>query len=151
MVSTLQPLYFQPGFLVSQGILVLAFIGSGFWRRQRTLFAADQGRVKRQSELQAVDGFLAQMDRAAAQRDAATFFLSARQALQHCLAWRWNMAPAAITGAELDAHLNGGGENFRNVFALADQLAYSAGESIDTDFATWRKTVHQLVKQAETL
>ena len=150
-LRTLRPLYFQAGFLLGQGVLALAFIGSGFWLRRRALFAADQGRVKRQLELQAVDGFLAQMDAAANHHDAATFFLSARQALQHCLAWRWNMMPGAVTVAEIDTHLNGSGENVRQVFALADQLAYSDHESIEADFSAWKQTVHQLVKQAETL
>ena len=150
-LRTLRPLYFQPGFLLGQSFLALAFIGSGFWLRRRALFAADRGRVKRQHELQAVDGFLAQMDVAANQHDAATFFLSARQALQHCLAWRWNMTPGAVTAAEIDTHLNGRGENVRQVFALADQLAYSDHESIEADFTAWKRTVHQLVKQAETL
>ena len=150
-LRTLRPLYFQPGFLLGQSALALAFIGSGFWLRRRALFAADQGRVKRRQELQAVDGFLAQMDEAANHHDAATFFLSARQALQHCLAWRWNMTPGAVTVAEIDTHLNGSGENVRQVFALADQLAYSDHESIEADFTAWKQTVHQLVKQAETL
>jgi hypothetical protein len=150
-LSTFRPLYFQPGFLLGQTFLTLAFIGSGFWLRRRTLFAADQGRVKRRQELQAVDGFLARMDAAASHHDAATFFLSARQALQHCLAWRWNMTPGAVTAAEIDMHLNGSGENVRQVFALADQLAYSDHESIEADFTAWKQTVHQLVKQAETL
>ena len=50
-----------------------------FLLRRRALFAADQGRVKRRQELQAVDGFLAQMDAAGKQDDAATFFLPACQ------------------------------------------------------------------------
>jgi hypothetical protein len=150
-LRTLQPLYFQPGFLVGQGLLVLGFLGAGLWLRRRDRLAADQGHALRRRELKAVDGFLSTMDAAASRHDAATFFFSARQALQHCLGWRWNTAPAAVTVAEIDAHLGGDGENVRRVFALADQLAYSSGESIDADFPAWKKTVHQLIKQAETL
>jgi len=91
------------------------------------------------------------MDSAANQRDASTFFLSARQALQHCLASRWKMTPAAITLAEIDTRLDENGENVRRVFALADELAYSGDASIDVDFPAWKQTVHQLVKETETL
>jgi hypothetical protein len=61
------------------------------------------------------------------------------------------MTPGAVTAAEIDTHLNGSGENVRQVFALADQLAYSGHESIEAEFTAWKQTVHQLVKQAETL
>jgi hypothetical protein len=150
-VATLRPLYFQPGFVVSQAIIALAFIGAGFWMRRNEQFASDPARIKRHQELKAVDGFLAQMDSAAKQRDAATFFFSARQALQHALAWRWKMNPGAITLAEIDAHMNGEGENIRRVFALADELAYSGNAAIEADFASWKQAVHQLIKETETV
>jgi hypothetical protein len=150
-LRTLRPLYFQPGFLAGQGALALGFLGSGFWLRRRDRLASDTRLIQKNRELGAAHGFLGEMDAAAGRHDAPAFFLSARQALQHSLGWRWNIAPAAVTTAEVERHLNGKGENVRRVFDLADQMAYAHDESIEADFGVWRKTVHQLVKQAETL
>jgi hypothetical protein len=150
-LRTLQPLYFQSGFLIGQAFLALGFLGSGIWLRRRDRLAADQHRVMRREQFKAVDGFLRTMDAAASRQDAAVFFGSARQALQHCLGPRWGMAPAAVTVAEVHSHLNGKGENVRRVFDLADQLAYSSGEDIHADFIAWKTAVHQLVKEVETL
>jgi hypothetical protein len=148
-ISTLRPLYFQPGFLIGQATLALAFVGAGFWLRRNNQLAADPTRTRRRQELKAVDTFLAQMDSAAKQQDAATFFSSARQALQYSLASKWKMTPAAITLAEIDTRLNGDGENenVRRVFALADELAYSGDASINADFPAWKQAVHQFVKE----
>jgi hypothetical protein len=149
-VRTLQPLYFQPGFLAGQGALALGFLAAGVFMRRRERLAADQGRIRRNRELKAADGFLAQMDAAARGGDAAGFFSFARQALQHSLAWRWGMAPGAVTVAEIDAHPNEGGENIRRVFALADEVAYAGGAAVEVDFPAWQKAVHQLVRQVES-
>jgi hypothetical protein len=149
-LRTLMPLYFQPRFLIAQALLVLDFVGASLWLRHRQKRALDLEGAQRRQELKAIDGFLAQMEVAAGRRDAITFFLAARQALQHCLAWRWKMAPGAVTLAEIDAHLPAQ-EDVRQVFHLADQLAYAGHESFETDFTAWKQTVHQLVKKAETL
>jgi hypothetical protein len=150
-VRTLTPLYFQPSFLVAQATLALAFVGAGFWLRRNDQLANDPTRARRREELKAVDAFISQMEFAAKQQDAATFFASARQALQYALASKWKMNPAAITLAEIDARLNGDGENVRRVFALADEFAYSGNAAIDADFPAWIKTVRHLVKQSENL
>jgi hypothetical protein len=150
-IRTLRPLYFQPEFLLAQAALALAFVGAGFGLRFNRQFASDPTRIKRHQELKAVDALLAQMDSAANQQDAATFFSSARQALQHALASRWKMTPRAITLAEIEKHSTSGNENLRQVFALADELAYSGGAGIDADFSAWKQTVHQLIKQTETV
>lgn len=146
-VRTLQPLYFQPGFLASQAALALAFIGAGFWLRRNERLNLDPTRATRQQELKAVDRFLAEMDSAAHAGDSTGFFLSARQALQHALAWRWKMAPGAITAAEIESRLNDDGENARRVFALADELAYSGNSSIHPDFAAWKQAVRHFINQ----
>jgi len=150
-IATLRPLYFQPAFALAQGILALAFVGAGVWLRRHQQFASDQERIRRSQELKAVAGFLAQMDAAAARRDAPFFFGFARQALQHALAWRWHMTPAAVTAAEIETHLKGGNENILRVFALADEAAYSGIESAALDFNAWQQTVHQIVQETATL
>jgi len=117
-IGTLRPLYFQPGFIGGQVALALAFLGAGFWIRRSEKAAIDPLRSKRRQELKAMDSHLAQMDSAAKQHDTATFFFSARQAVQHSLASKWKMAPAAITLDKIDSRMNGEGENIRQVFAL---------------------------------
>jgi hypothetical protein len=146
-ISSLKPLFFQPGFIAGQVALALSFIAAGFWIRRSEKDASDPARNKRRQELKAVESFLTKMDSAAQQHDTATFFFSARQALQHSLASKWKMAPAAITLAEVDTRLNGDGENVRQVFALADQLAYSGSAEIDADFPAWKQAVHQIIKK----
>ncbi len=150
-IGTLRPLYFQPVFLSAQAALALAFICAGFWLRRHEQFASDPTRIKRQRERQAVDAYLAQMEAAAQQKDAPTFFFSARQALQHALASRWKLTPGAITLAEIEKHSTGNDENLRQVFALADEFAYSGDATIDADFPAWKQTVHHLIKQTETV
>jgi hypothetical protein len=150
-LNTLQPLFFQPGFLIGESLLALGFLAAGLWIRQSERLASDPVQMRRQQDSKAVEEFLNTMDAAAIQHDAPTFFVAARQALQHCLGPRWNIAPAAVTTADIEAHLNGKGENARRVFDLADQLTYSTGEAIDADFGAWKDTVHQLVEQAENL
>ncbi len=146
-ISTLKPLFFQSGFIAGQVVLAFSFIGAGFWIRRSESEALDPARTKRRQELKAVDAFLTQMESAAQRHDTAAFFSSARQALQHSFASKWQMAPAAITLAEVDARLNGEGENVRQIFALADQIAYSGGADIDADFPAWKQAVHQIIKE----
>jgi hypothetical protein len=150
-IRTLRPLYFQPGFVAAQASLALAFVLAGTWMRRNNRLAADPLWNKRQDELKAVHAQLVQMDTAAQQHDAATFFFAAREAVQHAYSSRWKMSPHAITLAEIDSRLNGDGENVRRVFALADELAYSGGADFDVDFNSWKQAVHQIIKQAQTI
>jgi hypothetical protein len=150
-IRTLRPLYFQHGFLVAQAALALAFIGSGFWLRRANQLASNPALLKRREELKAVDSFLNKMDSAASQQDAATFFFSARQALQHALASRWKMTPGAITLAEIEKHSPHPDENLRQVFALADEFAYSGNAAVDPDYPAWKQTVRHLIHHTETI
>jgi hypothetical protein len=145
------PLYFQPGFLLGQGVMALGFLSAGIWVRRRDRLAADPKQIRRRQEAKAVEEFLHTMDAAAVRQDAPTFFAAARKALQYCFGPRWNIAPEAVTVADIQAHLNGNGESARRVFDLADQLIYSSGESIEADLAAWKKAVHQFVEHSETL
>ena len=150
-LSTIQPLYFQPAFLLGQGVTALGFLAAGIWVRRRDRLAADPNQLRRRQNTKAVEECLHTMDAAAVRHDAPTFFAAARKALQHCFGPRWNIAPEAVTTAEIQAHLNGNGENARRVFDLADQLTYSSGEIIEADFGAWKETVHQFVEHAENL
>jgi hypothetical protein len=94
---------------------------------------------------------LAEMDAAAMEQNAASFFQAARGALQHSLAARWHVAPASITMADLDARLNGDGTGLRRLFALADQAAYSRQPLSPADFQQWKETVRDQLNHTEAL
>jgi hypothetical protein len=99
----------------------------------------------------AVANCMAEMDAASAAGDAARFFQSARVALQQRLAGRWQVAPASITIAEIDGHLNGDGGEIRRIFAIADQAAYSGQHLKTEDFKEWKEIVCNQLKHAEAL
>jgi hypothetical protein len=61
------------------------------------------------------------------------------------------VAPASITIAEIDAHLNGDGAEIRRVFALADQAAYSGHHLSMADFQQWKDIVRDQLNDKEEL
>ena len=150
-VATLRPLYFQPWFVGSQSALVLGFAGGLIFLRRRDLRANDTDGARRRVASQAFASCQAEMDAAAAAGDAARFFQSARAALQQNLAARWQVAPASITIAEIDARLNGEGGEIRRVFALADRAAYSGQPLSAADFQQWKEIVCDQIQHTEVL
>ncbi|HEY0800315.1 MAG TPA: hypothetical protein VGD54_05690, partial [Steroidobacteraceae bacterium] len=71
------------------------------------------------------------------------FFNSARAALQQSLAARWQVPPDQVTAAEVGARMSDGGEDVRQLFALADESKYSGRELSTVDFARWVRAVRQ--------
>lgn len=113
--------------------------------------ANDTDGARRRESSCAIANCVAEMDAASTAGDAARFFQSARVAFQQKLAERWHVAPASITIAEIDARLNGEGEEVRRVFALADQAAYSGQQLTTADFQQWKETVRNHLKLSEAL
>jgi hypothetical protein len=81
------------------------------------------------------------MDSAVAKEDAAAFFLSARGALQQRLGERWRMLPQAITLNEINARLNGDGDNIRPIFEFADAISYSRQSPDAEGLREWKSLV----------
>jgi hypothetical protein len=150
-VSTLQPLYFQPGFLAGQLALVLGFLGAGIWIRRGMRTANDPDEVRRHTAQRAIQQYLDEMSAAASTRDTKRFFQAARATIQEKLALRWNLAPAAITTAEINSHLNGDGAEICRLFAYADQVAYSGQEMTGEDFAQWSAIVQNELSHIDKL
>jgi hypothetical protein len=150
-VATLQPLYFQPWFLGSQGALVLGFAASLLFQRARERRGLDQAGARRRVADAAMAGCLVEMEEAAAAGDAPRFFAAARGALQQRLGARWNVAPASITIADLDDRLNGGTREMRQIFSRADQAAYSRENLSPADLQEWQQNVRQQLNLAEEL
>jgi hypothetical protein len=118
-------------------------------RRERRAQDADGARRRETSG--AIGRCLAEMETASAVGDSLHFFQSGRAALQQQLATRWQVAPASITIAEIDARLDGAGADIRRVFALADQAAYSGEHLTTADFQQWKETIRNQLKQTEEL
>jgi hypothetical protein len=149
--ATLCPLCFQPWFVASQSVLVLGFAGGLIFLCRRERRAQDADGARRRETSGAIGRCLAEMETASAVGDSLHFFQSGRAALQQQLATRWQVAPASITIAEIDARLDGAGADIRRVFALADQAAYSGEHLTTADFQQWKETIRNQLKQTEEL
>jgi hypothetical protein len=150
-VARLQPLYFQPWFVGTQGALVLGFAGGLIFLGRRERRANDTDGARRREASSAIEQCLAEMQKASVAGDSTHFFASARSALQEQLATRWHVAPASITIAEIDQRLNGGGAEIRRIFALADQAAYSGQHLSTADFQQWKEAVRRQLNHTEEL
>ncbi len=139
--SSLIPLYLQTRFIGIPSFLVLAFAAGWVGARHRRGFGARTAKSVRVPS-KAAKRVLEQMQAAARAGNAAIFFDSARTALQPILAARWQLQPAEITSAEVEARV-GAQDDIRQLFALADESKYSGREINATDFARWLRIVRQ--------
>jgi len=142
--SSLMPLYLQPQFLTIPSLLTLMFAAA--WFRLRGLADPDHRALLRDRSLsKATQRALAQLEEAARAGDSARFFALARRTLQETLAARWQMAPELITTGEVDARLarDGGGDEIRRLFALADEADYAAQGLHATDLSRWTQIVRR--------
>jgi hypothetical protein len=140
-MSSLIPLYLQAKFLAIPSIVVLAF-AAGWVSARRRRSVGERESASDRIASRAANRSLAQMQAAARAGDVALFFDSARTALQSMLAARWQLAPEAITAAELEDRL-GVESDIRELFALADEAKYSGHKLNATDFARWLRIVRR--------
>jgi hypothetical protein len=150
-VSTLQPLFLQPRFLLANlvawgGLALLSFFVSRHVRR-----AHDPHFAKARQADRTIHDQLTAMDAAIQKMETATFFAAARCALQQRLGERWGLPPETITMTEINARLNGNGEGIRPVFQMADKVAYSHENLPGGDLVGWKKIVIEELKHLETL
>ena len=139
-VSELKPLYFQAPFLAVPTTLALILAGSWLVVRPNPARATSK----------ATERTLARLNSAAQSGDITSFLEVARQVLQQTLATRWRMPPDQITGPELKARLGPAGEEFEQLFSLADEAKYSAYKPDAADFQRWLTLIHgQLTGEGE--
>ena len=148
-VATLRPLYFQPWFLGSQGVLVLGFAAGLILLRRRERRSSDAGVLRHREIERKIAACLQAMDQATTVREPAAFFAAARSALQFKLADRWGIEPAAVTAAELNSRPREGNDEIKRVFALADEAAYSGQGCSSADFQQWTAIVRTHLKTEE--
>ncbi len=145
--DVLRPLYLRPPFLVLQSLLALAFAGSWVVLRVRSRGLALPGK-RAQPLSKTANRLLQQMESAAATGDSATFFSTARAALQESLAARWQLTPDDLTQDEVKARLGADAVEVRRIFDLADEASYAGHGMRGTDFAHWLAIVRQQLQAA---
>jgi len=145
--DVLLPLYLRPPFLVLQSLLALAFAGSWVVLRVRSRGLALPGK-RVQPLSKTANRLLQQMESAAATGDSATFFSTARAALQQSLAARWQLTPDDLTGDEVKARLGSDAAELRRIFDLADEANYAGHGMRGTDFEHWLNIVRQQLQAA---
>jgi hypothetical protein len=140
-VSTLRPVFFNPWFLAGQLLPIGACAAGLMVARRRNTLAKDSRLLRSLAADCAVREEVQAMDSAVAKEDAAAFFLSARGALQQRLGERWRMLPQAITLNEINARLNGDGDNIRPIFEFADAISYSRQSPDAEGLREWKSLV----------
>ncbi len=122
---SLVPLYLQPRFMIGATLLAAAWTSGLLLLRRRS--------VPRTRPLK---GVLAKLNAAASARNAPLFLDLARNALQTTLARRWQTSAEQITPREIEARLGANGADLVQLFALADEYRYAAGERA-LDWERW--------------
>jgi hypothetical protein len=130
--ASLVPLYLRPGFLALPSLLATALAGGWLVRRRR---ATGQGaRGARRGSAPQIEQVLRELQAAARQGDARTFFTLARAALEE--------RPHAGLAAE---------DDIREILALADEASYSGTAPSTTDFQRWIDIVRRAAQPAAWL
>jgi len=141
---SLTPVYQQPLFWGVQALLLsltLAGLVVTLRRRPAQPLATDSNALREQ--MQAEDEALQQ---ALARGDAPAFFLAARRAVQCRLALAWELAPEAITMAEIRRRDPALAAELEPLFTRADEAVYSGAALGPVALAPWETQVHQLLQ-----
>jgi hypothetical protein len=136
--SSLMPHYYRPAYIAAPSLLVLALSGAWFWLRRREQSALAES--IRATEFPQSESLLATMEEARAAGDTTLFFQTARAALRGALASKWQLDPASITLADVEARLGASSVTAR-VFMLADEAAYAGTKLAPVDLRWWRQLV----------
>jgi hypothetical protein len=132
------PHYYQPAYMAVPSLLLAALSGAWFWmrRREQTILA----KSAKANEFPQTESLLASMEEARAAGDTTRFFQTARLALRGALASQWQVDPASITLAEVEARVSASSITAR-VFKLADEATYAEVRLEPADFQWWKQLV----------
>ena len=136
------PWYFQPRFLALPSMMLLALPVAWMWlrRRERRASGVDVADARPPEAVR----LAGDLDRATSSGDVRAFFHTARSGLQRILAARWELAPEAVTLAEVDVRL-GADSDVRRLFALADEAIYSGRRFARPELEVCKRIVlHQM-------
>lgn len=136
--GSLMPHYYQPAYIAVPSLLLTAFSGAWFWlRRREQITLAESAKA---NEFPQTESLLASMEEARATGDTTRFFQNARLALRGALASKWQVDPASITLADVEARLGARSVTAR-VFKLADEAVYAGATLAPADFRWWKQLV----------
>lgn len=135
---SLMPHYYQPAYIAVPSLLLAAFSGSWFWMRRREQITL--AKSAKTNQFPQTESLLASMEEARATGDTTRFFQNARLALRGALASQWQVDPASITLADVEARLGASSVTAR-VFKLADEAAYAGATLAPADFRWWKQLV----------
>jgi hypothetical protein len=136
--TSLMPHFYQSAYIAAPSIFLAAFSGAWFWMRRREQITLAQ--AARANEFPQTESLLTSMDEAQAAGDTTRFFHTARLALRGSLAPQWQVDPASISLADVEARLGARSVTAR-VFKLADEAAYAGATLAPADFRWWKQLV----------
>jgi len=142
-VSSLSPVVLAPWFLMTNALMAAATAIGLLVRRWRQLRANDTERVRAAAASAAVREAVSEMDESIKNRNSVGFFHAARRAVAERLAERWSVPVSRVTLAEIQARLNGSGENICALFKRGDEVAYSHEEVTASELTQWRANISQ--------
>jgi hypothetical protein len=142
-LSSLRSVVLEPWFLIINALMAAATAIGLLVRRWRQRRANDPERVRVAAASAAVREAVSAMDEAIKNRNSVGFFHAARQAVVERLAERWSVPASRVTPAEIQARLNGSGENICALFKRGDEVAYSHEEVTASELTQWRANIAQ--------
>ncbi len=89
------------------------------------------------------------MDDALQAGDGGAFMSAAGTALQVRLGQLWSLEPTAVNLAEVDARLDSSWNPIRDVFRLAEQVAYGGVHPEVAALERWRQILHDQLQRME--
>lgn len=144
-VRSLRPVFLSPWYAPAQAVPLIFLLVALLYIRRRNRLATDPQFARTAAAERAIKAELDAMEQARRKRDALTFFIAARGALQQRLGERWGVKPASITVADVSARLNGeaNGEanGVQNIFEMTDRIRFSPEVLEETDFREWKRRV----------
>jgi hypothetical protein len=148
-VANFDPVFYNPVFVAAQGIPLLALVAGFMISARRRRLESDPDYARAHETNLAVRAELEKMNLAVTRNDAAAFFTAARRAVQHRLAERWRMKVDDITFDAVSGHSAELAESLRNLFLVADQIAYSGEAHTEVALVDWQKAIVALLSRLE--
>jgi hypothetical protein len=144
---TLRPLVQEGWFLILPGVPLVLMAGGLLFLKRHTRRASDLDRAGDAARSR-VAALLGSMDDALRAGDGGAFMSAAHSALQVRLGQMWSLQPSAVSLAEVDARLDSSWDATREVFRLADQIAYGGVRPEVATLERWRQIIREQLQRA---
>ncbi|MDD2709315.1 MAG: BatD family protein [Verrucomicrobiae bacterium] len=148
----LQPYLYRPGFWALQ-FLPLLLLGAAWGvARRREKIAGNPALARSLAASRAVRAHLGHLNHALQKQDSLAFFNAARRVIQERLAEQWGVQATAITMSEVQSQFPPNSplaDRIRQIFDMADSVAYSGQNFTATTLNDWQGTVLDVLQQLE--